>query len=71
MKNEGRKNKDFSIYDVIFHVAGITHILSNKNMEELYYKINRDLAIKTAKKSKTGGSKAVYFYEQYYCSIWR
>jgi nucleoside-diphosphate-sugar epimerase len=55
------KEKDFSKYDVVFHVAGIAHVSSKKNMEELYYKVNRDLTIETAKKTKQEGVKQFIF----------
>lgn len=46
------KEKDFSPYDVVFHVAGIAHIKETNKNENLYYKINRDLAVSVAKKAK-------------------
>ena len=46
------KNSDFSVYDVVFHVAGIVHIKESKTNRSLYYKVNRDLAYGIAKKSK-------------------
>lgn len=49
------RETDFSQYDVIFHVAGIAHQKETKNNAELYYKVNRDLAIETAKKAKSEG----------------
>lgn len=49
------KEKDFSKYDTVFHVAGIAHIKETKENAELYYKVNRDLAIETALKAKTEG----------------
>jgi nucleoside-diphosphate-sugar epimerase len=49
------KQKDFSKYDVVFHVAGIAHVSPNPKLKELYYKVNRDLAIDTAKKAKSAG----------------
>ena len=55
------KNKDFSKYDVVFHVAGIAHISTDSKLEELYYKVNRDLAIDTAMKAKTEGVKQFIF----------
>jgi nucleoside-diphosphate-sugar epimerase len=61
MKDESWKEKDFSKYDVVFHVAGIAHISQKKNMKELYYKINRDLTIKTAQKAKKEGVKQFIF----------
>ena len=61
MKTEEWKKKDFSTYDVVFHVAGIAHVSSDPNMEDLYYKVNRDLTIETAKKAKSEGVKQFIF----------
>ena len=61
MKDELWKVKDFSIYDVVFHVAGIAHASTNSKMKELYYKVNRDLTIDTAKEAKTEGVKQFIF----------
>jgi UDP-glucose 4-epimerase len=55
------KEIDFSVYDVLFHVAGIAHVSSDPNMEALYYKVNRDLTIETAKKAKLEGVKQFIF----------
>lgn len=55
------RKKDFSSYDVVFHVAGIAHIKETKKNQLLYYKVNRDLAYETAKKSKTDGVKQFIF----------
>jgi len=55
------KDKNFTKYDVVFHVAGIAHVSSAPKMEELYYKVNRDLAIETAKKAKSEGVKQFIF----------
>ena len=61
MKDESWKEKDFSEYDTVFHVAGIAHVSSDPKMEELYYKVNRDLTIETAKKAKAEGVKQFIF----------
>ena len=56
--------KDFSHYDVIFHVAGLAHAdVGNvsKETKNLYYAINTDLAIETAQKAKTDGVKQFVF----------
>lgn len=66
------KNKSFDKYDVVLHVAGIAHIKETKENKDLYYKVNRDLAIEVAKKSKIDGvrqfvllsSMSVYGIEQ-------
>lgn len=55
------REKDFSGYDVVFHVAGIAHVNAKKNMESLYYKVNTDLTIETAQHAKQGGVKQFIF----------
>lgn len=52
------RKKDFSHYDIIFHVAGIAHADVGNVSDEVkakYYAINTDLAIETANKAKTEG----------------
>jgi UDP-glucose 4-epimerase len=61
MKDRSWKEKDFSQYDVVFHVAGIAHVSSDPKMEDLYYKVNRDLTIETAEKAKVEGVKQFVF----------
>ncbi len=60
MRGEEWKKKDFSEYDAVFHVAGIAHADIGKVSDEqkkLYYQINCDLAVETAKKAKLEGVK--------------
>ena len=52
MRGEGWKKKDFSGYDAVFHVAGIAHRKETRKNARLYYEVNRNLAVNTAKKSK-------------------
>lgn len=61
MKDNSWKEEDFSKYDVLFHVAGIAHVSTDPSMESLYYKVNRDLPIETAKKAKMAGVKQFIF----------
>lgn len=61
MINESWKNFDFSSYDVIYHVAGIAHIKETKDNKDLYYKVNKDLAIEVAKKAKQENVKQFIF----------
>jgi UDP-glucose 4-epimerase len=52
------REKDFSEYDSVFHVAGIAHSDNGKISEEkakLYYAVNTDLTVETAKKAKADG----------------
>jgi nucleoside-diphosphate-sugar epimerase len=61
LRNINLNTLSFKNYDVIFHVAGIAHISSNKKMIPEYFKINRDLAIEVAKKAKEEGVKQFIF----------
>lgn len=60
-KNGEWKEADFSQFDVVFHVAGIAHVSSDPKMEDLYYKVNRDLTIEVANKAKNQGVKQFIF----------
>lgn len=61
LRDDSWKNHDFSTYSVVLHVAGIAHVSTDPKMEELYYKINRDLTIEVAKKAKNSGVKQFVF----------
>lgn len=62
--NPDWKDMDFSVYDIVYHVAGIAHAdvgnVSNE-VKEKYYNINTDLAIEVAKKAKNEGVKEFIF----------
>ena len=58
------REKSFSGFDSVYHVAGIAHSDTGKVTEErkaFYYKINTNLTIETAKKAKTDGVKQFIF----------
>lgn len=58
------RQKSFAGYDSVFHVAGIAHSDNGKispGKEKLYYSVNTDLAIETAKKAKADGAKQFIF----------
>ena len=55
------RDKDFSEYDVVYHVAGIAHQKECKENVDLYYKVNRDLAVDVAKKAQEEGVKQFIF----------
>jgi UDP-glucose 4-epimerase len=61
MRDGSWKEKSFSDYDAIFHVAGVAHIKETKDNAEVYYKINRDLVIDVATKAKDDGVKQIVF----------
>lgn len=52
------RNKSFTGYDTVYHVAGVAHSDSgmiSAEKERLYYSVNTDLTIDVAKKSKADG----------------
>lgn len=58
------REKAFSGYDTVYHVAGIAHADTGHVSEEkkaFYYKINTDLTMETAKKAKADGVKQFIF----------
>lgn len=58
------REKDFSTYDVVYHVAGLAHADVGKVDEatkKKYYAVNTDLAIETCKKAKADGVKQFVF----------
>lgn len=55
------KNADFSQYDCVFHVAGIAHVSFDPKMEDLYFKVNRDLTVEVARHAKSAGVKQFVF----------
>lgn len=55
------REKSFKGYDAVFHVAGIAHQKETKENAPLYYKVNHELAVKTAKKAKNEGVKQFIF----------
>lgn len=64
MKAKSWREKDFHRYDAVFHVAGIAHADVGKVTEEqkaLYYKVNTDLTVECARKSKAEGVKQFIF----------
>lgn len=55
------KERDFSGYDVVFHVAGIVHQKKGAVSDEIYDKVNCDLVIDVAKKAKEAGVRQFVF----------
>lgn len=58
------REKVFSEYDTVFHVAGIAHAdVGNvsEDVKKKYYAVNTDLAIETAQKAKAEGVKQFVF----------
>lgn len=55
------KKKDFTLYDVVFHVAAVVHKKEKPEMEDLYFNVNKELSIEIAKKAKASGVKQFIF----------
>lgn len=58
------KGKDFSSYDIVYHVAGLAHADVGKvddATKEKYYSVNTDLAVDVCRKAKTEGVKEFIF----------
>lgn len=58
------RDKDFSEYDVVYHVAGIAHADMGNVSEEIkskYYEVNTGLAVEAAEKAKREGVKTFIF----------
>ena len=58
------RKKEFSAYDIVYHVAGIAHADVGNVSEEVkqkYYAVNTDLSIEVARKAKEEGVKEFIF----------
>lgn len=55
VRDTGWSDFSFSGYDTVLHVAAIVHQKERPEMEELYYRVNRDLAVKAARKARAEG----------------
>lgn len=61
VKDSDWKTFNFSGYDVVYHVAGIAHVSTDKKLDQLYFRVNRDLAIEVANKVKREKVKQFVF----------
>lgn len=52
VQDESWRDFDFSGFDTVYHVAGIAHVSTDPSMEELYYRVNRDLAIEVGERAR-------------------
>ncbi|OZM56403.1 NAD-dependent epimerase [Lottiidibacillus patelloidae] len=61
VRDESWKKYNFKGFDTVLHLAGIAHVSRDPKMEDLYYKVNRDLTIEIAKKAKAEGVRQFIF----------
>ena len=57
-RDDSWKNKDFSNYDIVFHVAGLAHSDVgdvDEKTKEKYYEVNTNLTVELANKAKKNG----------------
>lgn len=62
--NNEWKDKDFSVYDIVYHVAGIAHADTGNvddTIKKEYYTVNTELAIAVGEKAKAEGVKIFIF----------
>ncbi|WP_438495337.1 NAD-dependent epimerase/dehydratase family protein [Paenibacillus sp. IHBB 3054] len=65
VKDEDWRKKDFSEYDIVFHVAAIVHKKEQVDMENLYYKVNTELTVELADKAKKSGIRQFVFMSSF------
>lgn len=61
VRDNSWKQKNFSLYDAVYHVAGIVHKKETPKNKDLYFKVNRDLTYELALKAKSEGVKSFVF----------
>lgn len=61
LKNDSWKKLNFSEYDVVFHLAAIVHKKEKPLMKEIYFDVNRNLAIEVGIRAKEAGVKQFIF----------
>lgn len=49
------RKADLSLYDAVFHVAGLAHVDPKPEMAPLYYKVNCELALEIARAAREAG----------------
>ena len=55
VRDDGWCDASFAGYDAVIHVAAIVHQKEQPEMEALYFRVNRDLALGVARKAKAEG----------------
>lgn len=64
MRDGSWRNRSFAGYDAVFHVAGVAHSDARRitpSQKRLYYAVNTDLTIETARKARTDGVRQFIF----------
>lgn len=61
IKDELWRETDFSRYHVVIHLAALVHLKEKPEMENLYFKVNKDLSVEVANLAKDSGVKQFIF----------
>nr|WP_187254464.1 NAD-dependent epimerase/dehydratase family protein [Alkalicoccus halolimnae] len=61
LRDESWKEMTFDNYDTVVHLAGIAHVSTDPDMEDEYYRVNRDLTVEIAEKAKQSGVSQFIF----------
>lgn len=61
VRDDKWSHHDFSVYDTVFHVAGIAHFSKDESKRDLYYAVNTKLTEKVARLAKEAGVSQFIF----------
>ena len=61
LRDERWRGLDFSGYDALLHTVGLAHVRETAENRPLYYAVNRDLAVETARKARAEGVRQFVF----------
>lgn len=61
VRDDKWSHHDFSVYDTVFHVAGIAHFSKDESKRDLYYSVNTKLTENVARLAKEAGVSQFIF----------
>ncbi len=61
VRDESWQAESFTGFDAVLHVAAIVHQKEHPEMEELYFRVNRNLSVQIARKAKAEGVGQLIF----------
>lgn len=61
VRDDKWSHHNFSVYDTVFHVAGIAHFSKDESKKDLYYAVNTKLTEKVARLAKEAGVSQFIF----------
>lgn len=61
VREDSWRTASFSGFDTVLHIAAIVHQKERPEMEDLYFRVNRDLAVEIARKARAEGARQFIF----------